>query len=300
MGRKNFLLATGGVAASSLFQQQLLQSRGAERDVYTGTTPVDKLVPGQKSAQRTDLYIALKAKIGEYVKSPYTSVMQLVLLDALQRDKSSKTGGLDGSIQFELDDLKLPELKQTVKELNAAKDAVNKEWPSEDKLTFVDVLVFSGYLKTAQEFNRALVQRSTNGGGQTIASGFGNPFPVPPLGRADASTSEGKRIESTSVEDLANTLKSLGFASRDIAALSICFPGSENLESVEAALSEYDPKVAGAIKSAQQSRKTVTQNSYQVNVGEAFYKLVTFGQPAINPLAYYYPAPKFDISKVKL
>jgi len=299
MGRKSFLLATGGVTASSIFQQQLFQSR-AERDVYTGTTPVDKLVPGQKSAQRTDLYIVLKAKIGEFVKSPYTSVMQLVLLDALKRDKSSKTGGLDGSIQYELDDLKLPELKQTVKELNAAKDAVNKEWQSEDKLTFVDVLVFSGYLKTAQEFNRALVQRSTNGGGQTIASGFGNPFPVPPLGRADSSKNAGKKIESTSVADLANTLKSLGFATRDIAALSICFPGSEDLANVEAALSDYDPKVAGAIKSAQQSRRTVTQNSYQVNVGEAYNKLVTFGQPAVNPLAYYYPAPKFDISKVKL
>eukprot|EP00466_Bigelowiella_natans_P016362 jgi/Bigna1/92960/estExt_fgenesh1_pm.C_1160001 len=187
-------------------------------------------------------------------------------------------GGLDGSIQYELDDLKLPELKQTVKELNAAKDAVNKEWQSEDKLTFVDVLVFSGYLK-----------------------GFGNPFPVPPLGRSDASKNAGwKKIESTSVADLANTLKSLGFATRDIAALSICFPGSEDLANVEAALSDYDPKVAGAIKSAQQSRRTVTQNSYQVNVGEAYNKLVTFGQPAVNPLAYYYPAPKFDISKVKL
>eukprot|EP00471_Norrisiella_sphaerica_P007867 CAMPEP_0184495302 /NCGR_PEP_ID=MMETSP0113_2-20130426/30898_1 /TAXON_ID=91329 /ORGANISM="Norrisiella sphaerica, Strain BC52" /LENGTH=401 /DNA_ID=CAMNT_0026881429 /DNA_START=82 /DNA_END=1287 /DNA_ORIENTATION=+ len=303
VGRKGFLTASSALAGIQILAaSQPMQSRAEfEGDKpFTGTTPVEKLVPGQKQAQRTELYILLKAKIGENVKSPFTSVMQLVLLDAIKRDKESKTGGLDGSIQYELDRLKLSNLKTTVSELKKAQAEVNKEWKSEDKLSFADILTFAGYLKTAQEFSRALNDRSTNGGGTVIATQFSNPFPIPSLGRTDASSASGKTLSSTSVSEIIDGLKAIGMSARDIAALSIGFPGSENLDEVEKELAAADQKVAGFIKSGQQSRKTVTQNAYQVNVGEAYFKLTSLVQQKTAPLAYYYPAPKFDIKKVKL
>nr|ACF24528.1 chloroplast ascorbate peroxidase 4 [Gymnochlora stellata] len=186
-----------------------------------------------------------------------------------------------------------------VGEIKAAQDAINAEWKSEDKLSFADILVFTAFLKTKQAFNTALSSRSTNGGGATIAAGFGNPFDIPPIGRAEASASSGKSVSFT-IPDLYNALKSMGFSARDITSLAIAFPGSEDLESVESALSELDPKIKGFVKGAQQSRRTVTQNSYQVNVGEAFNKLAVYRQPKINPLSYYYPAPKLDYRKLKL
>eukprot|EP00472_Partenskyella_glossopodia_P004684 CAMPEP_0197525102 /NCGR_PEP_ID=MMETSP1318-20131121/10621_1 /TAXON_ID=552666 /ORGANISM="Partenskyella glossopodia, Strain RCC365" /LENGTH=362 /DNA_ID=CAMNT_0043078271 /DNA_START=6 /DNA_END=1094 /DNA_ORIENTATION=- len=267
---------------------------------FTGTTPVDKLVPGVKDKQRTELYQLMKQVIGTTIDSPATSINQLVLLDALSRDKETKTGGIDGSIQYELDTYKLTNLKKTVDEIKQAQAKINDQWKSEDKLSFADVMIFAGYLKTAQQFKAALMQRSTNGGGATIASGFGNPFPIPPLGRKDTDQADGNMLQGTSVPEIVARLYKMGFIARDIAALGIYFPGAEDLDSIESQLMEVDDKIKGAVKSGIQSRKTVTQNAYQVNVGEAYLKLVTFGQSKVDPLAYYYPAAKLDLKKVKL
>eukprot|EP00467_Chlorarachnion_reptans_P005322 CAMPEP_0114522356 /NCGR_PEP_ID=MMETSP0109-20121206/20697_1 /TAXON_ID=29199 /ORGANISM="Chlorarachnion reptans, Strain CCCM449" /LENGTH=279 /DNA_ID=CAMNT_0001703565 /DNA_START=262 /DNA_END=1101 /DNA_ORIENTATION=- len=275
-------------------------SQAEQEAPFTGTTPIDKLVPAQKSRQRIELYTVMKEKIGAKVTSTASQVLQLVLLDALTRDKGGKIGGLDGDIQYQLDELKLSDLKKTVNELKEAQKAVNAEWKSEDQVTFTDTMIFAGYLKTAQEFKSALEQRSTNGGGATIASGFGNPFPIPPLGRPDAAGATGVKA-SSNVEDVVNSLKALGFSAKDIASLSMAMPGADkDFDGIESQLASMDDKIKGAIKSGQQSRKTVTQNAYQVNVGEAYNKLVTYAQARTDPLAYYYPAPKFDLKKVKL
>jgi len=296
MKRKDFMGATAATALSALAAGQVKAEQEAP---FTGTTPISMLTPPQKDAQRTELYILMKSKIGEKVAEPATTIMQLALLDAVDRDTETKTGGFDGGIQFDLDKAGASSLSKAVGEIKAARDAINAEWKSEDKVSFVDTLIFAAYLKTKQSFNAALSQRSTNGGGATIATGFGNPFDIPPLGRPDAESSSGKSVSFTTT-GLYDALKSMGFAARDITALAIGFPGSEDIEAVESTLAEMDPKIKGYVKGAQQSRKTVTQNAYQVNVGEAFNKLVQYRQPKVNSLSYYYPAPKLDFKKLKL
>eukprot|EP00249_Psilotum_nudum_P025279 c29603_g1_i1 orf=680-1726(+) len=222
--------------------------------------------------------------------------MRLALNDTATYDKSSKTGGANGSIQFS-SELRRPENEGLAVAVDLLK-GVKMEIDSESKggpLAWSDLIQFAGQAATKRTFLNAAIKKCGGNEEKGIrlytvygSNGQWGLFDKQ-FGRTDAQEPdpEGRVLlwDQSPVSEIKAKFEQWGLKARQLAALS-AFLGPDQLVT-EAKLAS-DPEIAPWIEKYQRSRETVSQTDYEVDLITVFTKLSTLGQ-MINYEAYTYP-----------
>lgn len=245
--------------------------------------PVEKLSRPARQEQIAALRKTINKAIIEHVKSDYRNSLELAFLDCITHNKMSKAGGSNGSIRIreELDSLGLKYLEKTIDEIGKAKAAAEKNYPVPIDISWADMIAITGYRKTLGHFREVVAARAKDqNSANVILVAYGNDLPKPKLGRVDATSPDivGGSLDLRPAE-LVMRAKEAGLTAQQIAALADAFPrkGDTTLDDIEKQISAEDPKIANYITNFDRSRKELTQTSYQIDVGNAYYKLTSLG-----------------------
>lgn len=264
----------------------------AEEDLL----PVKSLPKGAKASQAQEIYDLIQAAVRKNVTEDYTKILQLAFLDAISYDKAGKTGGANGSIVLFPDELKALGLESSLgtaaKQVKQAREDAQSASAFPLTLSVADVLYGAAFFKTRGKFVGDIIDKAKDqASANIILQGYGNDFPMPPLGRVDASAPEAAALPSLKTTDLAERALSNGLITGQIVALSACFPEGASREQVEEEMKAFGGKFQFYVKSNQQSRSTLTQTNYQIDFGQGFFKLSTQGAK-FDIERYYHPIPK--------
>ncbi|ONM14285.1 Thylakoid lumenal 29 kDa protein chloroplastic [Zea mays] len=283
-----------------------------------------------QSKIKDTLYVAIKAK-PELVPS----LLTMALNDAMTYDKTTKTGGANGSIRLAEDNLTsdkfldldhpllqhliLSFLKQSPETsrpensgLSSALDLLTeakKEIDSFSKggpISFADLIQFAAQSALKRSFLDAAIAKC--GGneekGRTLYSAYGSNGQWGlfdrTFGRADAQEAdpEGRVPDwsKASVQEMKDRFVAVGLGPRQLAVMS-AFLGPDQAATEGRLIA--DPDCRPWVEKYQRSRETVSRTDYEVDLITTLTKLSSLGQK-INYEAYTYPKQKIDLGKLKL
>eukprot|EP00252_Welwitschia_mirabilis_P000540 TRINITY_DN1050_c0_g1_i2.p1 TRINITY_DN1050_c0_g1~~TRINITY_DN1050_c0_g1_i2.p1 ORF type:complete len:355 (+),score=76.26 TRINITY_DN1050_c0_g1_i2:204-1268(+) len=280
--------------------------------VWSFSTSVENAMSADliERQQRSEILTKIKDSLKMSIQANpelVPAIMMLALNDAITYDKSTKSGGANGSVRFS-SEINRPENKGLLPVLMLLED-VKKEIDSFSKggpISYADLIQFAGQSATKNTFLNAAIRKC--GGneekGLTLYNAYGSNGQWglfdKQFGRSDAETTdpEGRvpKWEEASVDEMKRKFAEVGLSPRQLAVMS-AFLGP-NQEATEAKLAT-DPEVSPWVEKYQRSRETVSQTDYEVDLINAFTKLSCLGQN-INYEAYTYPRNKIDIRKLKL
>ncbi|KAG0626850.1 hypothetical protein M758_2G156400 [Ceratodon purpureus] len=281
------------------------------RDVFVGLAAsavaagVWTSFPGSQEAQAADLIqrqqrgiflTSLKNKLREEIAANpeiIPDLLRLALNDALTYDKESKTGGANGSVRAELSRPENEGLEKAINFLEIIKNstddaAVTKGGP----ISWADLIHIAAQSAVKRTFIQSAVRKC--GGdqkkGEQLYTAYGSTGQWSQfdklLGRAGASEADPEgRVPvwgTASTTEIKERFAKLGIKPRQIAVLS-AFLGPDQA-ATEAKLAA-DPEFAPWVKKYIDSRETISQTDYEVDLITAFTKLSVLGQ-TINYEAY--------------
>lgn len=265
--------------------------------LVTGPEPAlaaDLIQRVQRGELLTKLKTVLAGAVGEN-QNLIPALLRLAVNDALTYDKASKTGGANGSIRFP-EELGRPEnkgLEPALKFLEGVKAEVEEGWPG-GPLSYADVIQFGATAAVKRTFINFAVEKA--GGDyekglslyQAIGSAGQWGYFDKQFGRADATEADpAGRIPDyakASPAELKEAFERVKLKPRQIVVLSLFL--SDDLVAFEEKLAA-DPEFKPWVEKYRKSRTTTSQNTYQVDLIEAFEKLSIAGAP-INTEAYTY------------
>ncbi|GJP56135.1 hypothetical protein CLOM_g15185 [Closterium sp. NIES-68] len=245
---------------------------------------------------KEDLFNTISAN-----KELVPDILRLALNDAATYDKETKTGGANGSIRFseEISRSENKGLKAALQLLEGVKARVD-EGAKGGPLSYADLIQFGAQAAVKTTFLAAATRKA--GGdpkdGLNLYFAIGSPgqwgFFDKQLGRADADGPDpAGRVpdwEQLSAAEIKEKFARLGLSPRQTVNLAL-FLGRD-LETVEAKL-EQDEEMKKWVAKYRQSRKTVSQTNFEVDLIGAFLKLSLLGAP-INTEAYTYEPPRVE------
>ncbi|XP_031286072.1 thylakoid lumenal 29 kDa protein, chloroplastic-like [Pistacia vera] len=235
------------------------------------------------------------------------SILTLSLNDAMTYDKTTKSGGANGSIRFS-SEISRPENKGLSAALNLIEEA-KKEIDSYSKggpISFADLIQYAAQSALKATFLASAIRKC--GGneekGRLLYTAYGSNGQWGlfdrQFGRADTQEPdpEGRvpQWEKASVQEMKDKFSAIGLGPRQLAVMS-AFLGPD--QSATEALLATDPDVSPWVQKYQRSRETVSETDYEVDLITTLTKLSSFGQQ-INYEAYTYPVKKIELSKLKL
>uniref|UniRef100_A0A383W9J5 Plant heme peroxidase family profile domain-containing protein n=1 Tax=Tetradesmus obliquus TaxID=3088 RepID=A0A383W9J5_TETOB len=298
--RRDVLLA-GAAAAATLLQSS--PAAAATREMA-----VSSLSTFQKAAQRTAFQTAAEGALKPLFKAEdATGLLALMLHDAATYDAETKTGGYDGSILINSEELNRPEnaylkpLAARVKEAKAAVDAAVD--PKGEKISYADLLVLATKVATTQAWKAVKMQKTqTTSGGEIITTVYGTEWPVR-LGRVDsAAAGAAGRLPAADapVAEITAFMGKLGVKEGSAGAgpftpkppfwerptFFIWPAAAKDPAAEEARFAAEDPaNFAGVKRDMDRSRGTLTRTDYEVEFINTFTKLAAMGA-TFNPDAY--------------
>lgn len=253
-----------------------------------------------QSKIKDTLYVAIKAK-PELVPS----LLTMALNDAITYDKTTKTGGANGSIRLETSRPENSGLSSALDLLTEAKkeiDSFSKGGP----ISFADLIQFAAQSALKRSFLDAAIAKC--GGneekGRTLYSAYGSNGQWGlfdrTFGRADAQEAdpEGRVPDwsKASVQEMKDRFVAVGLGPRQLAVMS-AFLGPDQAATEGRLIA--DPDCRPWVEKYQRSRETVSRTDYEVDLITTLTKLSSLGQK-INYEAYTYPKQKIDLGKLKL
>ncbi|CAG9467473.1 unnamed protein product [Pedinophyceae sp. YPF-701] len=292
--RRDVMLA-GGALMGLMASPAMAEGEIATRKV--GEISVDSLSGFQRSAQRD----AMLARINTYLKEGLTyedasTCLRLVLNDAATFDLPSKTGGMDGSVVFELDRPCNKGLDATVAKLKGIKAKIDEESTKvgQGEVSWADLLVCAGRIATLALWRKQKVDKAQiPSGGETIATAFGADWPVR-LGRVDA-TEAGPNVAVPQPGDDVETIKEFFFklnyknAGEPISrfgpkppfwykpTLLLLGAASTDMNAEEERLVAADEAFKNGKVGYDRSRRTVTRTDYEVDFVTFYTNLTNLG-----------------------
>ncbi|WIA23161.1 hypothetical protein OEZ86_010056 [Tetradesmus obliquus] len=298
--RRDVLLA-GAAAAAALLQSS--PAAAATREM-----PISSLSTFQKAAQRTAFQTAAEGALKPLFKAEdATGLLALMLRDAATYDAETKTGGYDGSILINSEELNRPEnaylkpLAARVKEAKAAVDAAVD--PKGEQISYADLLVLATKVATTQAWKAVKMQKTqTTSGGEIITTVYGTEWPVR-LGRVDSATAGAAgRLPAADapVAEITAFMGKLGVKEGSAGAgpftpkppfwerptFFIWPAAAKDPAAEEARFAAEDPaNFAGVKRDMDRSRGTLTRTDYEVEFINTFTKLAAMGA-TFNPDAY--------------
>lgn len=223
-------------------------------------------------------------------------LLKLALNDALTYDKDSKSGGANGSVRYELNRPENKGLERALSFLENIKKTIDEAAVTlGGPISYADLISIAAQSAVKRTFIQAAVRKC--GGdqkkGEQLYTAYGSTGQWGQfdklLGRADASEAdpEGRVLawETASTTEIKDRFAELGIKPRQIAVLS-AFLGPDQ-SATEAKLAT-DPEFAPWVKKYQESRETVSQTDYEVDLITTFTRLSVLGQKNINYEAYSY------------
>ncbi|XP_015885252.3 thylakoid lumenal 29 kDa protein, chloroplastic [Ziziphus jujuba] len=260
--------------------------------------------------QRSELLSSIKGTLSTAINGKpdlIPSILTLTLNDALTYDKATKSGGPNGSIRFS-SEISRPENKGLSAALDLIEEA-KKEIDSFSKggpISYADLIQYAGQAAVKATFLAAAI-RKTGGNeekGKLLYTAYGSNGQWglfdKQFGRTDAQEAdpEGRipQWDKASVKEMKDKFSAVGLGPRQLAVMS-AFLGPD--QTATETLLASDPEVLPWVQKYQQSRETVSQTNYEVDLITTLTKLSTLGQQ-INSEAYTYPPQKVDITKLKL
>lgn len=295
--RRQALLAAGMAATTPLWLPLVASSDAA--------LAADIVQRGQRSvylkAVKESLFNAVNTR-PELVPD----LLRLALNDAATYDKSTKTGGANGSIRFSAE-LSRPEnkgLQAALELLEGVKGEVDAGAGEKGgAITYADLIQFGAAAAVKNTFLAAAISKA--GGdedkGRKLYLAIGSAgqwgFFDRQLGRSDAESADsaGRVVDwdSLSAGETKERLGALGVRPLKVPTLAI-FLGRD-IETVFDKL-EQDDEMRSAVNKYRRSRKTVSENDYEVDLIATFTALSKLGAE-INTEAYTYvpPRPKFKL-----
>ncbi|XP_024520798.1 thylakoid lumenal 29 kDa protein, chloroplastic isoform X1 [Selaginella moellendorffii] len=256
-------------------------------------------------SQRADFLGKIKVKLAKAIKENPELVpflLRLALNDAITYDKETKTGGPNGSIRLS-EELKRPEnvkLDSAVTFLEGLKKEIDEESKG-GPISWADLIQIGGQAAAKRTFLDAAIKKC--GGneekGNFLYNAYGSNgqwgFFDKQFGRSDKPEPdpEGRVLlwEEAPIAEITNRFSKVGLGPRQVAVLS-AFLGTDQA-AMDAKLAQ-DSELARWVKKYQDSRETVSQTDYEVDLIGAFTRLSILGQ-SINYEAYTYPPKKFKL-----
>eukprot|EP00882_Tetradesmus_deserticola_P003731 GHRQ01003946.1.p1 GENE.GHRQ01003946.1~~GHRQ01003946.1.p1 ORF type:complete len:361 (+),score=156.95 GHRQ01003946.1:38-1084(+) len=298
--RRDVLLAGAAAAAT------LLQSNPAA--AATREMPVSSLSTFQRGAQRAAFQAAAEGALKPlFGPRDANGLLALMLRDAATYDADTKTGGYDGSILINSEELSRPEnsyLKPLAGRLQQAKAAVDAAVdPKGEKISYADLLVLATKVATTQAWKEVKMKKTqTTSGGEIITTVYGTEWPVR-LGRVDSATpGAAGRIpaDGAPVAEIVAFMKGVGVKGGAAGAgpftpkppfwerpTFFIWPAAcSDPAAEEARFAAEDPaNFAGVKREMDRSRGTLTRTDYEVEFINHFTKLAAMGA-TFNPEAY--------------
>eukprot|EP01023_Acetabularia_acetabulum_P022476 TRINITY_DN220_c0_g2_i2.p1 TRINITY_DN220_c0_g2~~TRINITY_DN220_c0_g2_i2.p1 ORF type:complete len:370 (-),score=60.81 TRINITY_DN220_c0_g2_i2:211-1248(-) len=272
-----------------------------------GELSVKNLSYLQKNDQKLQILKNAQEVLGNVLTGADASKCMLLLFnDAATFDIASKTGGVDGSIQFELDRPENATLKPLVEKLLKAKsdiDELNAQFQS-GPISFADLICIAARFATKKSwFNIKLARAKNSTGGEIVASAFASEFPLD-LGRVDATVANSSsKVPQTSASpsEVREFLFNLGrkegegegFFSKkppfwERPGFVIYTATRDDPAAAEQEFANYDQVYADLKLSYDRSRKTITRTDYEVDFANYFNRLANLGTK-FDPDAYLHP-----------
>ncbi|KMZ62361.1 ascorbate peroxidase 4 [Zostera marina] len=260
--------------------------------------------------QRSVFLSSIKETLGNTVKEHQDlipSILILALNDAMTYDKSTKSGGSNGSIRFS-SELSRPEnsgLSDALAILEKSKQEIDM-YSKGGPLSYSDLIQLAAQSAVKSTFLSSAIKKC--GGneekGKTLYRAYGSTGQwglfERQFGRNDTQEPdpEGRvpKWSKASVEEMKNKFSAVGFGPRQLAVMS-AFLGPDQMATES--LLQSDPEVKPWVEKYQRSRETVSQTDYEVDLITTITKLSCLGQK-INYEAYTYPIKKIELSKLKL
>ncbi|CAM6101267.1 unnamed protein product [Calypogeia fissa] len=254
--------------------------------------------------QRAAFLGKVKDKLRDAIKANpdlVPDLLKLAINDALTYDKATKTGGANGSIRFELNRPENAGLEKAVKFLEGIKVELDEKLSKFGSISWADLIQISAQSAAKRTFIVAAIKKC--GGneekGLQLYTAYGSlgqwgQFDKL-LGRADATgpDPEGRvpKWDTATPAEISARFSQVGIQPRYITALS-AFLGPDQVatESKLAADEEYFPYV----RKYRDSRQTVSQTDYEVDLINTFSKVSVLGQ-RINYEAYTYKPPPVQL-----
>jgi len=286
----------------------------------------------------------IRESLGKDLDSYAQLLVRTALHDAGTYDPATKTGGMNGSIRFELDRPENKELAQVVKRLEAIKKEIDAGWKVKIKefeegcdnteqcaandqmypfegISWGDLIASAGMVGIQQQYiqdiGEALYVDDANsraafpfyfGRGTADSADRDGAIPKEPL-------SEGNVAEYKAWFQSMGIGKSAVQASKFAALFSLAYLGG-NREENEKILAQdsnagadcgpFDntcaPPLAGEVEKYQRARKTRDENSYQVDLNEAYVALCSLGgvnAKNFDPYAYVYIEEQKGLPKIQ-
>lgn len=269
-------------------------------------TAADLIERRQRSEFQSNVKQTLYTAIKEHPEL-MPSVLTLSLNDGLTYDKDTKTGGPNGSIRLS-SEISRPENRGLSAALNLI-EVAKKEIDSYSKggpISYADLIQYAAQAVLKKTFLDSAIRKC--GGneekGQLLYTAYGSNGQWGlfdrQFGRSDTQDPdpEGRipQWDKASVEEMKKSFSAVGFGPRQLAVMS-AFLGPDQM-ATESLLAS-DPDVRPWVEKYQQSRETVSETNYQVDLINTLTKLSSLGQQ-INYEAYTYPRQKVELSKLKL
>jgi L-ascorbate peroxidase len=272
---------------------------------------VSSLSTFQRGAQRSAFQAAAEKALREkFTREDAPLLLRLILHDAATYDADTKTGGFDGSILINSEELNRPEnagLKPLADRLKAAKSDVDAAVdPGSAPISYADLMVLACKVATQDAWRAVKLKKTvTTSGGDIIATVYGTDWPVR-LGRVDsAEAAPAGRIpdDAAPVTEIVDFMKKLGVKSGAAGAgpftpkppfwerpTFFVWPAASADPAAEEArfASEMPDAFAGVKRDSDRSRNTLTRTDYEVEFINNFSKLTSIGAK-FNPEAYLHP-----------
>ncbi|KAL3514210.1 hypothetical protein ACH5RR_026927 [Cinchona calisaya] len=260
--------------------------------------------------QRSEFQSSIKDTLATAIKGNpelIPPILTLALNDSVTYDKSTKSGGPNGSIRFS-SEISRPENKGLAAALNLL-DEAKKEIDSYSKggpISYADLIQFAAQSAVKSTFLAAAIRKC--GGneekGSLLYRAYGSNGQWGlfdrQFGRSDTQDPDPEgRVplwEKASVQEMKDKFSAVGFGPRQLAVMS-AFVGPD--QAATEALLATDSDVSPWVQKYQRSRETVSQTDYEVDLITTLAKLSSLGQQ-INYEAYTYPVQKIELSKLKL
>ncbi|KAG0571136.1 hypothetical protein M758_6G204500 [Ceratodon purpureus] len=289
------------------------------RDVFVGLTAsvvaagVWTSTPGGQEAQAADIIQrqqrgiflnSLKDKLRvEIAAKPeiIPDLLRLAINDAMTYEKETKTGGANGSVRLELNRPENKGLEKAISFLEPIKQSIDEAAVTKGgPISWADLIQIAAQSAVKRTFIQAAVRKC--GGdqkkGENLYTAYGSTGQWGQfdklLGRSDASEAdpEGRVFdwETASTTDIKERFAKLSIKPRQIVVLS-AFLGRD--QAATEAKFAADPEMAPWVKKYQESRETVSQTDYEVDLITIFTRLSVIGQ-SINYEAYSFK-PKGSI-----
>lgn len=236
----------------------------------------------KKFAAQVDDIIDKKLASGE-LSIPFPDITRLVLHDAITYDSATKTGGLDGSIRFELNRPENVGLEPAVRKLESLQKDLQKETGLD--ISFADTEAFAGKRIVFKEFYDTLCAKiAKDKKCETAYNAYGNKPDKLRLGREDASEAgpEGRvPWVGSSPDDFKAAFKKLKLYNSDLCSFA---PALLEDEAKAIEFLKQDKDLAGSLEQLEKSKATTTRTTYEVSVYETLDALANAKR--LNPKIY--------------